>query len=256
MKLHYMTIASLAFAIACSNPAKEGESSATNSEETTEAPVVAAEEKPAVCVWDEISVRATPSAKGKWLTSLSLGESLTFMGIESVDSTDEDRVYSKVKLNDGTEGWSVSDLIIVEGQIGVFLEETFLYNRPDLLTKSEKKFEKLDIVAVNTEQDDWQEIIGRRGDARWISKGWIKRGKLSFEAVDIAAAKFLKDALSEDSDEEQIEALNTILENPDLKESSILEDVQTALSELTAPETEIPADSLVEGEPEAAASVE
>ena len=169
------------------------------------------------------------------------------MGLSSVDSSDKNREYYKIQLNDGTEGWSVADFIIPEGKIGVFLEETFIYNRPDLLTKSDKMYERLDIIAVQNTQDDWQEIIGKRAEGKWIDSGWIKRGKLSFKAVDVAASKFLKDALSKENEEERLEALNMILDNPDLKESSILIDVQAAIDEMSASEEVImPSDTLSE----------
>lgn len=248
MNYQNLTMAVLAISIACSGPSKEEkvEEPMGDSSEISE-PVV--EEKPAVCIWDNISVRETPSAKGKWLTSISLGESLTFPGKTAVDSTDKDREYVQVKLNDGTEGWSVADFIIPEGEIAVFLEETFIYNRPDLLTKSDKMYERLDIIAVQNTQDDWQEVIGKRSEGKWIDSGWIKKGKLSFNAVDIAAAKFLKDALSKESDEEQLEALTMIVENPDLQESSIMIDVQAAINEINGMGEEImPSDTLVEAE--------
>ena len=240
MKFHNLTYVALALIFACSTSTNES----TSDSEVTEEVV---EEKPAVCIWDNISVRETPTAKGKWLTSISLGESLTYLGLSAVDSSDKNREYYKIQLNDGTEGWSVADFIIPEGKIGVFLEETFIYNRPDLLTKSDKMYERLDIIAVQNTQDDWQEIIGKRAEGKWIDSGWIKRGKLSFKAVDVAASKFLKDALSKENEEERLEALNMILDNPDLKESSILIDVQAAIDEMSASEEVImPSDTLSE----------
>ncbi|WP_258097253.1 SH3 domain-containing protein [Marinoscillum pacificum] len=232
MKFHNLTYVALALTFACSSPKTESNTESETVEETKEE-VVAVEEKPAVCIWDNISVRETPSAKGKWLTSISLGESLTYVGLTAIDSSDKNREYMKVQLNDGTEGWSAADFIIPEGEIGVFLEETFIYNRPDLLTKSDKMYERLDIIAVQNTQDDWQEVIGKRSEGKWIDSGWIKKGKLSFKPIDIAAAKFLKDALSKDTEEESLESLNMILENPDLKESSIMTDVRAAVNEIS-----------------------
>ncbi len=249
MKHQQLTLALLALSIACSSPQKEEKTESEIVESTQEEVAETIEEKPAVCIWDNISVRETPTAKGKWLTSISLGESLTSLGLEAIDSADKDRQYIKVRLNDGTEGWSAADFVITEGKIGVFLEETFIYNRPDLLTKSDKMFERLDIIAVMYIQGDWQEVIGKRSEGNWIDSGWIKKGKLSFESIDIATAKFLKDALSKDSDEDQLKSLETILENPDLQESAIMLDVKTAISLLTGPEEEITAsDTLTEVE--------
>lgn len=65
------------------------------------------EEKTAVCIWDKVAVRETPSSKGKWKTSLSVGEVLTSLGEEAIDTLAKNRKYTKVRLGDGTEGQSV-----------------------------------------------------------------------------------------------------------------------------------------------------
>ncbi|MEQ8474276.1 MAG: SH3 domain-containing protein [Marinoscillum sp.] len=233
MKNPNLLIVLLLFAIACSSPQSEGETSEESTNDESEMAESTIEESPAVCIWDNISVRETPTAEGKWITSISVGESLTYKGIEAFDSLNKDRKYLKIQLNDGTEGWSIADFIVVDGEIGVFLEETFIYNRPDLLTKSDKKYERLDIIAVQNIQDDWQEIVGKRAEGKWIDSGWIKRGKLSFESIDIAVAKFFKEAVENEDETKQIEALNLILENPDLSESKIMVDVKSKYTELT-----------------------
>ena len=144
----------------------------------------------AVCVWDQVSVRATPGPKGKWLTSISAGEILEYLGGDTTVTSDKKRTYTQVRLSDGTEGWSQKDFIIENGEVAVFLENNVIYKRPDLLTKSDKSFSQMDIVAIKSVQDDWVEVTGKRKEGTWLDSGWLKGSKLSKDATDVAVAKF------------------------------------------------------------------
>ena len=190
-------------------------------------------EKPAVCVWDNISVREEPSSKAKWVTSVSVGETLTYLGKSAIDSADKDRKYLSIKLADGTEGWSLADFIIVDSEVAVFTEDASIYKRPDLLTKTENVFSKFGIVAISNVEGDWSEVVGKRTDGKWITTGWVKGANLSKQAIDVAVAKFTSSALSKDSEEEQKEALNGILENSDLVTSQFIDDISKMLDDMT-----------------------
>jgi hypothetical protein len=187
----------------------------------------------AVCIWDKVSVRAEPSANGKWMTSISIGETLVYLGVEAIDSVDKNRKYYNVKLADGTEGWSLADFIVPEGKVGVFLDENYIYNRPDLLTKTENKFSMMDIVAIKSTQDDWLEVEGKRNEGSWIESGWVKGGNISQESLDVAVAKFAKIAFDESNIEAQVESLKEILENTDFSNSAFIPMVQSRYDELT-----------------------
>ena len=184
--------------------------------------MVAAEEVEAVCVWDKVSVRTSPSSKGKWKTSISIGEKLFFLGMEETDSLDKERKYVRVRLADGTEGWSSSDFIIPSATVGAFLEEASIYKRPDLLTKTDRKFDQMDIVAVKSKNDDWLEVVGKRKEGKWIDAGWVKNGNLTKKPVDIAVAKFARLALSEETEADQVERLKEIIDNGDFSSSSFI----------------------------------
>lgn len=199
---------------------------------------VVVSEKPAVCFWDNISVRQEPKSKGKWLTTISVGEKLTFLGLTAVDSSDQNREYLKVKLADGTEGWSAADFIAVEAEVAVFTEEVNFYNRPDLLTKSDKKFKKFTIVADLGSEGEWTEVKGKREDGKWFQKGWVKATNLSSDAIDIAVAKFADIALRKETDEEKIEALSEIVTNSDFQSSQFITEINTMVNEMQQPEEE------------------
>ncbi|UII26845.1 hypothetical protein LVD15_26730 [Fulvivirga maritima] len=193
-------------------------------------------EVPAVCVWDNISVRTEASSKAKWLTSLSLGESLTSLGNTAKDSLDNDREYTQVQLADGTEGWALSDFIIENAKVGVFLEDVFIYKRPDLLTKTDKKFTQMDIVAIKSTEGDWLEVVGKRTGAKWIQNGWVKKDNLSEKDIDVAVAKFAKPAMELKDEDKKIASLEEIVSNPDLSSSSFIPVINKALDELSVDE--------------------
>jgi len=238
-----ITVSILLIGLLASCTSSGNESTEQSNAAEAEEVVVMVEESPAVCIWDQVSVREVANSKGKWITSISVGESLTYLGQEAYDSLNKNRKYLKVRLADDTEGWSAADFIVSNGKIGVFLEGTFIYKRPDLLTKTEKKFERLDIVAVKNTQDGWNEVVGKRTEGTWIENGWIKTGKLSFESTDIAVAKFLTGAMAKDNEEDQKEALGIILDNPDLVSSDLIADVQAAFDSLLSPDDEEVTDS-------------
>ncbi len=218
---------------ACGSQNSQSEESANQDESTSSEPVAIVEEKPAVCIWDKVSVREAPKSDGKWKTSISIGETLTYMGENAVDSLDKNRRYSKVKLADGTEGWSASDFIIVDGRVAVFLVEKDMYKRPDLLTKSDKKFSQMDIVAIKSEQDDWVEITGKRSEGKWIENGWVKKGDLSETSIDVAVAKFASLAMNVEDESERTEKLQEILDNSDFSSSAFIPMIQGKLEELS-----------------------
>lgn len=189
----------------------------------------------AVCIWDKIAVREEPSAEGKWLTSISLGESLESLGTVRKDSGDQNREYLKVRLADGTEGWSIADFIVSDAKVAVFLEDNAIYKRPDLLTKTENNFSQMDIVAVKSSEGEWLEVVGKRRDGKWIESGWVKEGRISTDPIDVAVAKFTSAALEKESKEEQIAAIEEILANVDFKASSFLPVLQMKMLELKPP---------------------
>ena len=194
------------------------------------------EKSPAVCIWDKVSVREAPSKKGKWITSLSIGESLTYLGIDSVVGKN---TYVKVLLNDGNEGWAREDFIVNNAKPAVVLGDIDLYSRPDLLTKTGKKFSMMDIVSSIEKQDDWMQIKGKRTNGKWIENGWVKAQHISFESVDIATAKFAKQALEIEDPHKKVEAIDEIINNPSLSKSQFILNLETLVTELNASKQEV-----------------
>ncbi|WP_416864423.1 MAG: SH3 domain-containing protein [Imperialibacter sp.] len=197
----------------------------------------------AVCVWDNLSVRAEPNSKSKYITSISIGETLTLLGESAVDSADNNRAYAKVSLADGKEGWAQSLLVIEGGTAAVFTDDVSIYKRPDLLTKSDKSFSQMDIVAIKSLQDDWAEVVGKRNEGTWIETGWVKKENLSPKPVDIAAAKFGRIALNEKDMEKRKQAISDIINNPDFSGSTFIPRLEGELEGMDIDPLAEPADS-------------
>lgn len=176
----------------------------------------------AICLLDKLSVRETPSAKGKWITSMSLGEKVYFTGEKSVDSVTK-KDYFKVKLIDGKEGWSRAPFLAVNGKVGVINKSASIYKRPDLLTKTEEEFSPMDIVAVIGNQDDWINVKGKRATGKYIEEVWIKSNHISNKQVDVATAKFASMAMTKPTMTERIEELQKVVENSDFSESIFMD---------------------------------
>lgn len=212
------------------------------------------EEAEAVCLWENLSLREAPSGKGKWITSISLGEVVTFTGETALDSA-ADKTYYKVKLNGGKEGWSQANFLELNSTVGVFTENTEVYKRPDLLTKAGKKFSSMDIIAVKNTQGDWVEVRGKRSEGKYLETGWVKGNNISNKDIDVATAKFGAAALSKDSPDEMIEALKDIVENGDLAASAFIPVLQEKLTELTTVPDE-PMETIQEAAEQAADSIQ
>jgi hypothetical protein len=194
----------------------------------------------AVCIWDNISLKESPGKDGKWLASVSLGEKCLYMNSDREESNGEKKTkYLKIRLQDGKEGWVQSDFIVVEGKPGVIVQDAVVYSRPDLLTKTDKSFSKMDIIGVKGEQNDFIEIAGKRKSGKWIEKGWIKASNISYSDVDIAVAKYAAKALAITDKEKREAAVKEIVENKDLQESVFISDLKNSL---------VPAEDFIEAE--------
>lgn len=185
----------------------------------------------AICVLDKLSIRNTPGKKGKWLASMSIGEQITFTGEKITDSISK-KDYSKVQLIDGKEGWTRSDFIVVGGKVGAMTAEAVVYKRPDLLTKTDKKYSPMDIIAVMTTQGDWIKVKGKRRTGKYVEESWIKSSNISENPVDIATAKYVSMALLKGNATDKIKGLRDITNNSDLSGSKFIPFIEEQINEI------------------------
>ncbi len=182
--------------------------------------------KAAVCITDNVALRAKPEKTGELITTISMGESGTYLGETKDDKTSGNVVnYVKIKLKDGKEGWALSNYVIIGLRPAAILEDnTVVFSRPNLLNKTAKTFSKMDIVAVKSEQDGFLEIEGKHRGLKSVQTGWIKNTAVTSADVDIAVATFANKALKINNSKKREEAFKEITQNPDLQGSIFLSD--------------------------------
>ena len=194
-----------------------------------------------VCIWDGASVRADASMKAKWISAMALGEKVTWLGEDKIDSTDKNRKFLKLRLSDGTEGWSSEYVIATDAKPSVIYKEAPIYRRPDLLTVTETVFEPMEIVAITGTDADWIEVVGKEGK----KKGWIQSKLVSTKDMDVAVALLAGKALREKNKEKMKDKLQSIIDNVAFTGSIFIEDIELKLNELQPEEVEMQeADSL------------
>lgn len=192
----------------------------------------------AVTIWDGASVRETPDRQdGRWLSSLALGERVTWTGEAFVDTADGDREYYRVRMSDGREGWSLAYVLVPEAEPAVLTDRTFLYRRPDLLTVTDVALERMDMVAIAQEEGEWLEVVGNRRE----KAGWIKNEGITRAAEDVAVATLTFKALADEDADGRRAKLQDILENTALSGSAFMQDVR----DLVTPDMTDAPDSLV-----------
>lgn len=184
----------------------------------------------AVCVWDNVSLKESADENGKWLSSLSLGETVIYLGKEhNVETAKKTVTYYNIRLKDGKEGWSQADFIIIGSKPAAIIEDSPVYSRPDLLNKTDKVFSSMDIVAVKSENNGFIEVTGKRKDGKWLETGWIKNSAVTYKDVDVAVAKFAGKAMSINEESKKIEAIEEIINNSDLNSSIFIESLKNLL---------------------------
>ncbi|MFC2089844.1 SH3 domain-containing protein [Bacteroidota bacterium] len=190
-----------ALVLSCSGEKKDNKQEA--------APVV----KDAICIWDNASIRETPSKSAKYLGSLVLGEKITVIGEPQADSTDNNREYYEVRLSDGSEGWVSALLVVPEAEAAVITYESRIYKRADLLTETEEYFEPMDFMVIISKNGDWLEVIGEERN----KSGWINDRFVSTDEVDVSFAILANKALASEDPKERSENILGLLENIELE---------------------------------------
>ena len=133
----------------------------------------------------------------------------------------------------------------VDAQPYAVKETTKLYKRPDILSAGKDEFEIMQFVVVLEEQDDWVKIKGKRRLDGWFKEGWVKKDRLTNNEIDITVAVLAERAMSKEGKEKKLEALNDILENPDLSSSIFAGDVRALVEKLTSPSEDEPVEEEV-----------
>lgn len=191
----------------CSTKQSEGtsvEKSLTAMEEKKE------EVKPssAYSLFDGLSLRNEPSKKGKWLSSVTLGEKVTYLGTSALDTADKDRKYLNVQLSDETVGWVVDYGMSIDSELAATKKEAPIYKRPDLLTITDDKIPAMSMLVVEEEKDGFLKVVGKERK----KKGWIEKSLIEIDAKEVAVAVLAEKQLVKDEDVFTTESLKKFVE--------------------------------------------
>jgi len=179
------------------------------------------DKKNAVCIWDRGTVREQPKQNAEIFSTMSLGEKVTYLGITKIDSANNKKKYYKIELSDNKEGWSSGSVIVIDAEPGVIKKETNIYKRPNFLTETSHKLDKMDIVAVKRQKNGWKQIIGGKKK----KKGWIKADLISMDQKDIAVGLLAGKAYKIRNKSRRMEKLKNIVDNSAFSKSVFIEEI-------------------------------
>ena len=218
-----------ALSLSSCNKAKKNESGSSSDskkiEASTEAkPVKIVEEKPTVCIWDKTSLLATPDSKGKWLSSISLGESVVFLGEKQNDKNSK-RVYCKVRLSDGKEGWANEYCIVIDGSLAAIIKDSPLHKRPDPLTLTDKKFLTGEMLAIAETKGDWIKVVGKQRK----KLGWLKVSSITSKTEEVTTAILMTKKIGSINGELDVEKAKSFIEEAPYKDAYFIKYLEEKL---------------------------
>ena len=234
LKLNLLILSFALFLYSCGDESNSS-TDATNKDINTEDVVVKeVTEQPIVCMWSKLSLKESPTSKGKWLTTIYLGETATYKGVTEKDTTvSKGKEYAQIELVDGTKGWVDVRFIAIDAKPYVIKGVSKLYKRPDILTGTKKEYAKMQFVVVLEEKGEWMKVKGKRAEDSWFSEGWVKANHLTNTGIDISVAILASRAMAISDTEKRVEALNEIIDNSDFSGSSFIKDISSIVFDLT-----------------------
>ncbi|MBN1250769.1 MAG: hypothetical protein JXR51_08180 [Bacteroidales bacterium] len=243
LKLNLLLLTFVFFIFSCASEGTDenSENDSTSVEADVEDGVGYEQEVQAICIWSSLTVKATPNEKGKYITSINLGEVATTHGIISVDSsTSKPREYVNITLADGTSGWVQKNFIAIDSKAFVVKGKTKIYKRPDILTATKNELDRMQFLVSTEFQEGWIKIKAKRKIDNWFIEGWVKSDHLTDNQIDVTVAILVQRALDFKDKAKRIDALTEIKDNADFSASVFIKDIEELLYDLMTEEAEQP----------------
>jgi len=229
------TLSILFILLSCGNDTENNKKKAIESPSTASEKTVETTQKDSkvICMWKAVSLKEKPSQKGKYVTTMYLGETATTHNEVATDTTSKrKKTYLKVTLADNTTGWIQQNLVAVDASPYVIIAPTKLYKRPDLIASSDKTFPETQYVAVLETKGDWAKIKGKKHTNKWFSEGWVKLSKLSNDETDILVAILYEKTNYITDKNKKIKALQEIVDDADLSKSRWIDEINTEIENI------------------------
>jgi hypothetical protein len=179
--------ATMLLAVACSqSPSTDQAAADSTAAPGTSEPVA---QPVTIVTWKEIGVRETPSERGKYLTSVYLGEHLQATGDTASEKSGSKRNhYHKVTLSDGKTGWVRDEFIAIDVYPAVIIHDAQIMKRPDAATVTDKRFMTGDFVVVKKREGQFIEVTGKIFQDKWYTTGFVRSDNLSYADIEIQYA--------------------------------------------------------------------
>jgi len=222
LKLIFAALFSLSLFVTGCGISETGEDKADPSIEQNENdPAESAGDNVAASTWEGHSLRAEPSAKGKWLASVTFGETMEILG-ESEKG--EKHTYEKVRLSDGKEGWVRDDLIHKGGMMGAIAQTTDIYKRPSISNISDKEVKAATVIVIKQRKEEFTEFIAKNDKANNRARGWVLGATTVLtDEVDVAVAAQLSNAMAEANPVKRKKMFQKIVDNGRFRDSPLYE---------------------------------
>jgi hypothetical protein len=219
----------VAAAISCSPSSDQTSGSDTTSNATADATPVAKQIN--IIIWNEVGIRATPEEKGKYVTSVYLGEHVDLAGDTASELSGKKRnYYHKVVLADGQEGWVRDEFLAIDVQPAAVMSEAQIFKRPDIATVTEKTFTMSDYVVVKKVDGEFVEVTGKIAGEKWFTTGFVQASNISYADLEVQYSG-LKRRAGEETKEKVRNALMTQLANGEMFSASVLWNNDYAIEE-------------------------
>lgn len=123
----------------------------------------------------------------------------------SLERTGEQGDWSKVKIDDGTEGWIKTERIVIDdgARLATVVEETRMYKRPDLLALViEKKVPAGALIIAASADGKFTEIDYPTGKYD-SERTWVETTALVTDSAEIEASRFIRRILQLRADDKK-----------------------------------------------------
>ncbi|MBN1597062.1 MAG: hypothetical protein JW894_02105 [Bacteroidales bacterium] len=219
--LHFIIIISIIlFTISCKQTGRNAEDAAAIAKTSTE-PVKA------VCIIQGVPIREEPRKDGKWISSMELGETVSYLGESVSDTSEKVRTFYRVELSDGNKVWARSYGILIDAGPAAVIENSPIYKRPDLVTKTDQDFFISEFVAIVDTKDEWIKVVG----AGKRKSGWIMKNAVTTEPEDIAISTLAYNKVIDKYGNIKVEKLSEFLDDIPYKEARLAKYFQDKLKE-------------------------
>jgi len=189
-------------------------------------------QRQAICLGNNVSVRKKPATTGDLLTAIAIGESVAWLDSVVVDTKSKGKYeYALIRLSDGTEGWAVKSYLFEDTQLIAITAHATIYTRPDLLTATKKSFKPLDLLVITSVENEakegnWLPVTGKIQGTKSFTSGWIIGGNATPNQSDVLVAQLVYKA-NELKDEKRMEELNSITSDEAYSNSIFLNQIRT-----------------------------